>query len=199
MNHIQSYEELNLRNGATEREIKAAFRQLAKEHHPDSGPKGGNTAKFQKAYQAYRHLLAQARTHNNNSTYQHPSGTPFQFISSRQIGLDTIYDLAVVKKDGQFSLVIPWTAANACPACLGQGRTLKQLGEGSVYRPTTCPRCGGSGRVDRDSHLEVLVTQEMIQAGKIRLKGAGAYEPKEARRGDLYINLNFVDRLTKSH
>jgi DnaJ-class molecular chaperone len=45
----------------------------------------------------------------------------------------------------------------------------------------------------------VKATEEMAAAGKIRLRGAGAFDAKTGQRGDLYVNLSFVDRLNEAH
>ncbi|MDR1872278.1 MAG: DnaJ domain-containing protein [Deltaproteobacteria bacterium] len=197
MNQLQSYQELRLAPGATEREIKAAFRQLAKESHPDSGQDGGDALKFRKAYEAYRNLLAKARAHQKKERLL--SGVQYQFVSRTQEDLDVHYYLDLVKSGDSFDLTLPWTAHEVCPRCFGEGRTLVQLKSGSVYRPTVCPRCGGAGHTERFSHIAVHVTKEMADSGKIRLKGAGELDHQEGRRGDLYVHLAFVDRLSETH
>ncbi|MDR2421909.1 MAG: DnaJ domain-containing protein [Deltaproteobacteria bacterium] len=141
MNQLSSYQELSLAPGATEREIKAAFRKLAKESHPDSGPAGGDPGKFQKAYAAYQALLATARASRKRE--EALSGGGYRFLSRSHDGLDVYYELSLVKPSGEFSLTLPWAAQETCPRCFGEGRTLTQLNQGSVYRPTVCPRCGG--------------------------------------------------------
>ncbi len=45
------YKILGVSKGASEEEIKKAFRKLAHEHHPDK--KGGNESKFKEASEAY--------------------------------------------------------------------------------------------------------------------------------------------------
>jgi molecular chaperone DnaJ len=199
MNQPQSYQELRLAPGATEREIKAAFRRLAKESHPDSGRDGGDPQKFQKAREAYQSLLAKARESRKREIAVKDSSPDYQFLGRTQDDLNVHYDLALVRKSGGFRMTLPWTAQEVCPRCFGQGRTLSQLNQGSIYRPTVCPRCGGTGQTARDSYIAVTVDEEMAKSGKIRLKGAGAYDPKTARRGDLYVNLNFVERLREIH
>lgn len=47
------YEKLNVNSNASTKEIKAAYKALAKEHHPD---KGGNPEKFKEIAEAYRIL-----------------------------------------------------------------------------------------------------------------------------------------------
>ena len=44
------YDTLNVSENAFNKEIKQAFKKLAKEHHPD---RGGNTTKFKEANEAY--------------------------------------------------------------------------------------------------------------------------------------------------
>ncbi|MDR2368554.1 MAG: DnaJ domain-containing protein [Deltaproteobacteria bacterium] len=196
-----AYSELNLKKGASESEIKAAFRKLAKEHHPDSGRPGYDVEKFRNAYRAYRELLGQAKKAGHEAA-QKPapvSPTAFVFDGQRTHGLDVYYDLAVERPqslDGGFGIVLPFTAREACPRCLGKGQTLGRLSPGGdVYRPRTCPRCHGAGSLGRASHLTVRVTAGMAGRGKFRLRGAGGYLPSQARRGDLIVSLRFVDSL----
>ncbi|MDR1578499.1 MAG: DnaJ domain-containing protein [Deltaproteobacteria bacterium] len=197
MSQLQAYQELSLKPGASELEIRAAFRRLAKEYHPDSSAHGGDAQKFQKAHQAYQNLLAKARS--SRKTQNALNGVQFQFISQSQNGLDIHYELALVKSSATFTLAIPRTVHQVCPRCFGEGRTLVQMNQGSIYRPSVCPRCGGEGKLARTSHLMVQVTPAMVERGKIRLKGAGAQDDKSGQSGDLYVNLNFVERLAKSH
>jgi hypothetical protein len=39
----------------------------------------------------------------------------------------------------------------------------------------------------------------MARRGKFRLRQAGGYLPKEARRGDLIVTIRWVDRLPSGH
>ena len=50
------YETLGLQPGATQEEIKKAYRKMAQKHHPD---KGGDEAKFKEIKTAYEHLCNQ--------------------------------------------------------------------------------------------------------------------------------------------
>jgi DnaJ-class molecular chaperone len=200
MSQLRSYQELRLAPGATEREIKAAFRQLAKESHPDSGRDGGDPRKFQKVHEAYQNLLAKARENRESRNAEKPQKGVKYLIKSRiEDGLNVNYELDLAREAGSFTLTLPWVAYEVCPRCFGEGRTLTQLNQGSVYRPTVCPRCGGAGYLERESYVTVEVDEEMAAAGKIRLKGAGSYDVKSGERGDLYVSLNFVERLREIH
>jgi hypothetical protein len=39
----------------------------------------------------------------------------------------------------------------------------------------------------------------MLKKGKVRLKNAGGYAPKDARRGDLIITLEFTEKLPQDN
>lgn len=54
------YETLGLRSTATEREIKAAYRKIALNHHPDRNPDPASTKFFMAATEAYEVLVDQA-------------------------------------------------------------------------------------------------------------------------------------------
>ena len=76
-----AYETLGVPKGASEDEIKKAYRKLAAKHHPD---KGGDTAKFQEIQSAYETLSdPQKRAQHDNpspfSNFDNGNGTHFEF------------------------------------------------------------------------------------------------------------------------
>jgi len=77
-----AYETLGVPQGASDDEIKRAYRKLAAKHHPD---KGGDTAKFQEIQQAYEtlsdpHKRAQHdNPHPFHGFHQAGPGTHFEF------------------------------------------------------------------------------------------------------------------------
>ena len=76
-----AYETLGVPKGASEDEIKRAYRKLAAKHHPD---KGGDTAKFQEIQQAYETLSdpqKRAAHDNPHSHFDHGNGFEFHFNS----------------------------------------------------------------------------------------------------------------------
>ena len=61
---VDAYETLGVPRGASDEEIKKAYRKLAAQHHPD---KGGDTARFQEIQQAYDTLSdPQKRAQHDN-------------------------------------------------------------------------------------------------------------------------------------
>jgi DnaJ-class molecular chaperone len=206
----RAYKDLNLREGAGEMEIRAAFRRMAKDNHPDSS-KSGDVAKFRKACAAYKELMRQVVSKGAPAAQEaagpagaagRPDSAPFVFDGRRTAGLDVYFDIALVRPPlGEaISLVLPVESLEACPRCLGQGRTLSRMsGDSSVYRPQSCPKCAGRGSISKPKDLLVSVTPEMAERGKFRLRGAGGYLPKEAKRGDLIVTMRWVDIVPSGH
>ena len=73
-----AYETLGVPKGASEDEIKKAYRRLASQHHPD---RGGDTAKFQEIQSAYETLSdPQKRAqHDNPNPFNGHHGFEFHF------------------------------------------------------------------------------------------------------------------------
>lgn len=76
-----AYETLGVPRGASEDEIKKAYRRMAAKHHPD---RGGDTAKFQEIQTAYDTLSDPHKraAHDNPSPFSHfdnGNGTHFEF------------------------------------------------------------------------------------------------------------------------
>ncbi len=207
---LSSYQELNLPEGASLGEIKAAFRQMAKAYHPDAaGRTSDDVEKFIKAQSAYQKLMKKAVAHNRARRAEEartaeagekpqPPAANWRFESRREVGLDVHYRLFILRPGAEGGrVVLPWQAREACPRCLGQGRTLSRVGQNALYRPATCGKCGGHGTITRDSQLEVTITPDMVGRDKIRLRKAGLYNAQTAQRGDLILDITWVDRLPR--
>ncbi|MDR1872281.1 MAG: hypothetical protein LBS60_10275 [Deltaproteobacteria bacterium] len=120
-------------------------------------------------------------------------------LNQTVVGLDLYYELAALKVAGHFTLAVPWAVRTVCPHCFGLGQALAQSAKGSIYRSLPCPRCGGHGHLETMESLMVEVTPRMAEEGLIHLKGAGLFDSSGDLRGDLYIKLNLVDKLSLSH
>jgi DnaJ-class molecular chaperone len=76
---------------------------------------------------------------------------------------------------------------------------LTRKGNGFVYKPHHCERCEGRGVIESETRVEVVLTQKMLENGKVRLRGAGGYAPKDGKRGDLIINLELTTKLPQDN
>ena len=87
-----AYETLGVPKGASDAEIKRAYRKMAGQHHPD---KGGDTIKFQEIQSAYETLSdPQKRQQHDNPFAQHhqgPNGSHFEFNFGGGAGPDDIF------------------------------------------------------------------------------------------------------------
>ncbi len=212
MTQLNNYQALNLQEGASISEIKAAFRNMAKTHHPDAqGQSQEDVEKFIKASSAYQSLLKKAVAHNRHrranakkdaaqKTESRQEAKNWRFISQREVGLDVYYSLYILRPQGnETEIIMPWQVQEACPRCLGQGRTLSRLGQNSLYRPQTCDKCSGTGSVSRASQVKIKLTDEQIGQNKIRLRSAGLYKAQTATRGDLILDITWVTELPRQN
>lgn len=79
----------------------------------------------------------------------------------------------VVQRQGFFSMATP------CPACRGEGQTIKD----------PCPKCRGRGRVPMRKKLLVNVPAGVDNGTQLRLTGEGEEGFKGGTPGDLYVEI----------
>ena len=90
-----AYETLGVPKGASDEEIKRAYRKMAAQHHPDK--QGGNTAKFQEIQSAYETLTdpQKRQQHDNPTPFHHthasPNGSHFEFNFGGGAGPEDIF------------------------------------------------------------------------------------------------------------
>ena len=89
-----AYETLGVPKGASDAEIKKAYRKMAGQHHPD---KGGDTIKFQEIQSAYETLSdpQKRQQHDNPNPFYHtqagPNGSHFEFQFGGGAGPEDIF------------------------------------------------------------------------------------------------------------
>lgn len=160
------YDILGLSREATDREIKASYRRLAHELHPDKNP-GNKEAeeKFKEASEAYS-VLSDADKRARYDRFGHagmggPGGGPEDFSvniqdifgdifgggrgrSSRvgQRGSDLRYDLPITFEEAAFGVEreISLKRQESCGTCKGTGAK-------AGTKPLPCRTCGGLGEV----------------------------------------------------
>ena len=158
------YEVLGVPRGATQDQIKRAYRALAREHHPDAGD-GGDEERFKAISKAYDVLSTPEKRARYDAGVDPngrggQAGFGFEDIlqtffgggggarrgpaSRTQRGGDTLIHAEVSLEEATFGVARDVTVSIADP-CATCGGTCCAPGSS----PKTCPSCGGSGVVQR--------------------------------------------------
>lgn len=160
------YEVLGVSETSSEVEIKRAFRQRAREHHPDVSKTSGAEARFKEINEAYE-VLSDPGKRAAYDRFGHAgvngaAGQSYGFDSFSDIfdqffgaggsrgqrgpqrGSDLRYDLEIGFEEAIFGTekVLDIPALRTCDRCSGRGA---EPGSGE----TACPSCHGSGELRR--------------------------------------------------
>jgi molecular chaperone DnaJ len=165
------YEVLGVQRGASDDEIKKAYRRLALQYHPDRNKEPEAIDRFKEATEAYQ-VLSDAEKRNMYDRFGHQAfdrgagtvdftnfvglsiedlfesffGTagPRSTRQRIQRGQDLRYDLQLTLEEAVFGVTrdITLTKNVTCTRCLGS-----RMEPGS--QPAKCPRCEGSGEIRR--------------------------------------------------
>jgi molecular chaperone DnaJ len=162
------YEILGIARAADEKEIKKAFRRLARELHPDVSDAPDAEERFREAAEAYE-VLSKHETREVYDRYGHEGlrtggFTPTDFGGLSDLfaaffgddlfgrvagggtraarGADVLAEVEIELEEAARGITrtVPFPLAITCPACAGSGA------EPGTH-PETCERCGGVGRL----------------------------------------------------
>lgn len=161
------YDVLGVAQDASERDIKAAYKKLAKQYHPDINP-GDSSAeeKFKQISAAYSVLSDSQKRAQYDQQLRTPQGTgaffnPFGGANFGGFGglsgFETIFAQNLVKNDLDVTVglnipflearykqkkLIQFSRKTICKACAGQGA--------KTFHPNNCYTCKGQGTVVRN-------------------------------------------------
>ncbi|GAB4434781.1 MAG: molecular chaperone DnaJ [Chloroflexi bacterium OHK40] len=174
------YEVLGVSRGASQDEIKKAFRRLARQYHPDVNKEPDAEARFKEINEAYEVLSDDQKRavydrfgHNapgmGGGAYDPFDGSdPFATIFDAffggqagggraqrgpQRGADLRYTLRLSFEEAVFGVEkeIEYRRLETCPSCRGSGAE-------PGTDPMRCPKCQGSGEVRQRAPLFNMVT-----------------------------------------
>lgn len=177
MSEAEHLAALGLEPGASPEAVKAAYRRVARENHPDRNPDDPAAAeRFRRAAEAYRALRAGGSVARGRPSERPAAERPSDAFEQvfgrgrqrrREPGVDLKYTLTLgfleAAGGGERWIRVPGKAT--CKRCGGTGAELGSSpilcrrceGRGSVgtrqgffERPETCPECLGRGRVQTD-------------------------------------------------
>ncbi len=164
---IQHYKILGVNPGATEEEVKKAYRKLASTHHPD---KGGDTKKFQEIQAAYEAIVAEM--HQPKGFGHHPDLNDLFGMGRRAGNFDFHFEAASVRNP-DVNLSVPCTLEEAHN---GFTKTIEfSLPEGI------------------DKNLTVKFPPGSTKEIKIRYAGEGTSMTQSRPPGDIYVTLNIQE------
>jgi molecular chaperone DnaJ len=199
------YEVLGVQRGASDAEIKRAFRKLAQQWHPDVNQDPAAEARFKEASEAYQ-ILSDPDRRQRYDTFGRAGvegafGTGFEGFggfsdifdaffggatgagSARrgrpQPGSDLRYDLRIT-----FEEAVRGTEKEIEFRSLGRCETCSGTGAKPGTEPTTCPQCQGRGEVR--SVRQTMLGQMVNVSACPRCRGEGKIieTPCDACRGD---------------
>ncbi|MFC2043771.1 molecular chaperone DnaJ [Chloroflexota bacterium] len=158
------YEVLGIDNGATEDEIKKAFRKLAFKYHPDHNRGAGAEDKFKEINEAYE-VLSDPEKRTAYDRFGHQDGGLWQgfegfnyggfgdifdaffggVAATRQApqrGADLSCNITITLEEAAFGVEkeINILRTERCSFCQG-------IGSKTGSQPNRCPNCNGSGQV----------------------------------------------------
>ena len=165
------YEVLGVARGASEREVKSAFRRLARELHPDVSERPDTEERFREAAEAYE-VLSKPETRELYDRYGHDGlrtggfrPTDFAFTSLSDIfsvffGEDVFSGGAGTagRRSARGGDILAEVDIDLVEAAEGASKavpfrvavtcgTCDGSGAEAGTRPEPCPRCGGTGRL----------------------------------------------------
>ena len=200
------YETLGLPRTATDKEIKAAYRKLARQHHPDANK--GNKAseeKFKEIGEAYEVLKdPQKRKRYDQLGANYKAGADFRpppDFGGFNFDFDDIRDLGKGSAFSDFFDMLfgqgGFTAqGHPQPGMPGQARNRRGLDQEADIELSIEELCKGTTRTlqitapnAQTKTLEVKIPPGVRAGSKIRVSGEGARMTPNGAGGDLYLKV----------
>jgi len=209
------YEILGVNRSATEKELKAAYRKLARKHHPDVNP-GDKSAeeKFKEISGAFAVLSdpeKRAKYDRGGHDAFEPGFDPFQgaTIDFQDLGLGNLSDIfelfgggarrhavprrAARGEDLQLELRLPFgEAIHGTTVDVAVPRAVACTdcgGRGRLANGTPCRTCRGGGRVSVNDRVKVRIPAGVDDSERVRLPGKGNEGLAGGPAGDAYVQI----------
>ena len=202
MNKLEAFKALGLKESATAKEIKAAYRKASSKHHPDKD--GGDEEEFKKSKKAYEVLTGKIKPELNRQEYHAQEQAAWNqafgemerrrhaaMANGRDIRSALSIDMITALKGGKIEHKL--NLLSGCSSCGGHGFLLKTETSGNHHH-IQCTECNGMGQVQQAKTYNITIPANTFFGKTLRLKGKG--EQKRAATGidgDLYITIQFKE------
>lgn len=211
------YEILGVSRSATEKDLKAAYRKLARKHHPDVNP-GDKSAeeKFKEVSEAFAVLSdADKRAKYDRGGHEafEPGFNPFQgtTIDFEDLGLGNLSDIFELfgggggarrrgathrvgrGEDLSLELRLPFNDAihgTTVEVAIPRAVTCSHCGgRGRLSNGVPCRTCGGRGRVGASENVKTRIPAGIDDSERIRIPGKGNDGIGGGPVGDAYVTI----------
>jgi molecular chaperone DnaJ len=209
------YEILGVPRSANEKELKAAYRKLARKYHPDVNP-GDKSAeeKFKEVSGAFAVLSdpeKRAKYDRGGHDAFEPGFDPFQgtTIDFQDLGLGNLSDIfemfgggarrrgasrrAARGEDLQFEMRLPFGDAihgTTVEVAMTRAVTCTQCGgRGQLPSGGPCRMCRGGGRVSVTETVKARIPAGIDDGERVRIPGKGNDGVGGGPAGDAYVNI----------
>ncbi len=205
------YATLGVDKNATTKEIKAAYRKLARKYHPDVNPNDKSAEeRYKEINEAYTVLVDPEKREKydkygadweniSQGMGQNPFGEGFEFFGGGGSGFSSFFDLLFggmgeEKQGGPFRGGTPFGGGNPFG---GGGFNPFNNGKGRDYEyqidiPVETVYFGSDQILSVDNkNITVTIPRGIPDGYKMKLKGLGAQGQKEP--GDLYLTVHIID------
>jgi DnaJ-class molecular chaperone len=210
------YKILGVPKKADQKEIKQAYRKLARKHHPDVNPGNAEAeAKFKEISEAYQ-VLSDPENRKKydrfGSGFEHGvpgsggmdaggfgdifeqifqnfgTDDPFQQVHQPAPAQDVEQEIEITLEeiDKGVKRTFSYQVPDACTKCHGLGQV--QIMSGGF---SPCPNCRGKGAIPSVRKVEVKIPAGIQDGKKLRVPGRGV-QGSDGSLGDLYVVVKTV-------
>lgn len=150
MDSRQAYEELGLEPGASDAQLKAAWRRLVAVWHPDRNPSPDAPARMQRINKAYQHICLVREGGEDSDEVQSNRKTHTRSVI---LTLEEALHGCTRTLKGHYTHICEAchgkgerVLAKNCRTCHGSGAVQRAALFGWLWNQEECPDCGGDGR-----------------------------------------------------